>query len=70
MITVHTNSANDKTDTPVICPICNRGKLVNTQAMSKVVRIRRNMLPSKKRGVCLQVKCPKCDNLLSLTITC
>jgi hypothetical protein len=53
---------------PVVCPKCGHGKLGHIPAQSEAVISRRGKPPPDERGDCVQIKCPVCRSLWTLTI--
>ena len=68
MIILQASVAADKLTKPVICPKCGRGKLGNIPVESEAVISRRGKPPPDERSERVQVKCPKCGSLCTLTI--
>ena len=67
LIVVQESTAARKTAKPVICPKCKRGKLGNIHGESEgAVSLRGRPPPDKGEGI--EIKCPVCGHLWSLTI--
>lgn len=68
MIVVCESAVAYKSDKPVICPKCGRGRLGNIPGGSEAVISRRGKPPPYEYGDYVQIKCPVCRKLWSLTI--
>ena len=68
MIVVCESEVTYEVSKPVICPKCNRGRIGNIPAWSEATISRRGKPPPDERGECVQVKCPVCRALWTLTI--
>jgi len=68
MIVVCESTVAYKSTKPVICPKCEQGQLGRISAISKAVMSRRGKPPQEERNECVEVKCPICGKLWSLTI--
>ncbi len=53
---------------PVACPKCERGRIGNIPEWSNAVLAPRGRPPPSSRGDGVQVKCPVCHTLWTLTI--
>ena len=68
MIVIQASATIDEMKKPVICPKCEKGRIGNIPAWSEAVISRRGKPPPGIRGEGVQVKCPKCSTLWTLTI--
>ncbi len=68
MIIVRESAANYKISKPVVCSKCDTGKLGFIPKMSEAVISRRGNLTMDTRRDSVQVKCPVCGKLWTLTI--
>ncbi|MCL2566407.1 MAG: hypothetical protein FWE24_11480 [Defluviitaleaceae bacterium] len=68
MIVMHENTSTYKSDKPVICRKCNRGKLGTIPHNGKIAASKRGKPPPNDKVNYLQVKCPSCSALWLLAI--
>ena len=68
MIVLYESVAADKMTKPVLCPKCAHGKIGTIAKSSKAAISRRGKPPPDRRGEGVQVKCPVCGRLWTLTI--
>ena len=68
MIVVQESAAAYGKSKPVICPKCENGKLGYIPAWSEAVISRRGTPPSDEKNEGVQIKCPVCRKLWTLTI--
>jgi len=68
LIVLQANVTMDDMTKPVICSRCERGKLGYIPENSEAVISRRGKPPPDKRNEGVQVKCPVCGALWTVTI--
>jgi hypothetical protein len=68
MIVVQESAADYEISKPVICPKCTRGRIGNIPEWSEAVLSRRGKPPPNEQNEGIQVKCPICRALWTLTI--
>ena len=67
MIIIHESTAAQNSDKPITCPKCKRGRLGNTAIESEPILSRRGKPPKNELYEYVQVKCPVCGALWTLT---
>lgn len=68
MIAMYEGKTTTDMSKPIICPKCERGRLANIPEWSEAVLTRRGKPPPGNKGEGVQVKCPTCRTLWTLTI--
>ena len=68
MIVLHEGAAAHRGKEPLICTKCKRGKIGNISKHSAANISRRGKPPPDERGESVEVKCPVCNTLWTLTI--